>query len=581
MNNNSSTKPIKEYISGIYRQKNKLFVTFVIVFSIVSAIAILLPPVYESKATILIKQQAIPENFVKSTVTSYADQRIKVISQRAMTRDNLTKIIDKYNLYAEDRKKKPIEEIIENMKDDIKVDTVNANVVDPSSGRVTIATIAFTISFKNKSPDIAQKVANELVSLYLNENIKNRTQKALETSGFMSEEAEKINKQIETLEKNLASFKEKNAGTLPAMYASNFQMFESAQNDVGDVDRQLSLLKEKKVYLESQLSHVEPYLYDSSTGMSVSPEQQIKRLEARKVMLSSMYRSDHPDIKRVNQQLAKLEKNVGVEDTAFIHEQLTNAQKDYQKLKQLYTDDNPDVERAKSKVNRLEESLKNDKPSAGDTKDGFEPDNPLYIKIKTDLETLKLQERSLERQKQDDSKKLALYEKRLRESPEVERKFSDLGRNYDNAMAKYRDLRAKQLEAQIAESLELDRKAERFVLIEPPLAPEKPKSPNRILIVSVGLIFAIIAGFAVAVIFDTMDGAIYTERQLAFTIGAPALAIIPVIYTKTDKMKQKFKLLTMIGGVILFISFSLLSINEWYKPLDVLWFVILRKLDVA
>ena len=177
-------KNIKDYIDALTRYKGRMIATILVISIFSAAIAFVLPPVFRSTATILIEQQEIPQDLVRSTVTSFADQRIQVISQRVMTRANLMQIIKKYDLYVEEQKKEPTEVIIDKMRDDIKMNTISADVVDPRNGRPTQATIAFTLSFDSKSPKLAQQVTNELVSLYLNENLKSRTQMAVETSGY-------------------------------------------------------------------------------------------------------------------------------------------------------------------------------------------------------------------------------------------------------------------------------------------------------------------------------------------------------------------------------------------------------------
>src|SRR5271166_884595 len=102
-------------------------------------LAVLLPPTYKSTATILIEQQEIPQDLVRSAISSYADQRIQVISQRVMTTQNLMKLIERYDLYPDIRKKKPREELIQRMRDDIAMKMISADVIDPRSGAPTRA----------------------------------------------------------------------------------------------------------------------------------------------------------------------------------------------------------------------------------------------------------------------------------------------------------------------------------------------------------------------------------------------------------------------------------------------------------
>src|ERR1700676_3263848 len=154
------------------------------------------PPTYRSTGTILIEQQEIPEDFVRSAVTSYADQRVQVISQRVMTSANLLEIIGKYNLYPDERRTKAREAIVAAMRNDIKLNMISADVVDPRQGRATKATIAFSVSFEHRSAQVAAAVANEIASLYLRENLQSRKQQAAATADFLGTEAARIGAQV-------------------------------------------------------------------------------------------------------------------------------------------------------------------------------------------------------------------------------------------------------------------------------------------------------------------------------------------------------------------------------------------------
>src|SRR5262245_50751871 len=83
------------------------------------------PAVYRSTATILIEEQEIPKEFVRSTVTTIADERIQVITQQVMTRSTLMQIAQKYDLYARERRYLSNEEILDRMRRDIRTQTIS------------------------------------------------------------------------------------------------------------------------------------------------------------------------------------------------------------------------------------------------------------------------------------------------------------------------------------------------------------------------------------------------------------------------------------------------------------------------
>ncbi|MGI9333193.1 MAG: lipopolysaccharide biosynthesis protein, partial [Gammaproteobacteria bacterium] len=229
---------VSDYIAIVRRRLTPLVLVGAALFVVALAVAFGLPARYESSATILVEQQEIPQDMVRSTVTTYADQRIQVISQQVMTSANLLQIVKKYDMYRKELKNEPVEAVLEEMRGQIALETVSTGVIDPRSGRAKQATIAFTVTFEAPSPDEAQRVANELASLYLNENLKSRRELASETSSFLNEESRKLKAQVDELESALAAFKEQNAGTLPEMNTLNLRLMDRAERELLDVRRQ-------------------------------------------------------------------------------------------------------------------------------------------------------------------------------------------------------------------------------------------------------------------------------------------------------------------------------------------------------
>jgi uncharacterized protein involved in exopolysaccharide biosynthesis len=143
----NQTLDIKDYLKIVKKRRKFLIIPMIVIALLSIILAVVLPSTFRSAATILIEEQEIPSELVKSTVTTFADQRIQIISQRIMSRSNLVEIIKKFDLYADDRKSKTEEVILEKMRKSIKVETISADVIDPRSGAPTKATIAFALTF--------------------------------------------------------------------------------------------------------------------------------------------------------------------------------------------------------------------------------------------------------------------------------------------------------------------------------------------------------------------------------------------------------------------------------------------------
>ena len=142
---------LDDYMAILKRRKWSLILPALLVFAVAAAVALLLPPVYKSTATILIEEQEIPSEFVKATVTSYAEQRLQSINQRVMSSNRLLEIINRFDLYADIRDRWTTEEIVAKMREATKLEPISAEVMDRRSGRPAEATIAFTLSYEGKA----------------------------------------------------------------------------------------------------------------------------------------------------------------------------------------------------------------------------------------------------------------------------------------------------------------------------------------------------------------------------------------------------------------------------------------------
>ena len=567
---------------AVRRRRSTVLSTFLLVLSASATAAIVWPATFRSIGTILIEQQELPSDLVQSTITSYADQRIQVISQRVMTTENLLRIIQRYDLYPTLRKNEPREVLLKRMREDIRFEMISADVMDPRQGRATKADIAFTVSYDSSHGDVAARVANELVSLYLDENVKSRRQKTADAALFLQGEAEKLNKAIETLQASIAQFKNQHINSLPDQASISNQTLMRAQDQLTEIDTQLRSLEQQKTYLDAQLAQISPtsQTYTSTGERVLSPADQLKYLRTQYAQLSAIYASDHPDVVRVKREIEGLEQTVsGIDSGNDLRRQLEQARTQLATLQQRYAPDHPDVVRLERQVATLTQAIQSSassqsaapSPAAG-------ADNPAYIQVKAQHEAAMAEIDSLNTKRTELQAKVAQLEARLAASPAVERDYVTMLRELDSDQLKYREVQQKQEEAQLAQNLEDEQKGERFTLIDPPLAPESPVSPNRWLIMGIGLLLAIVLPIGVALLLDSRDHSVRNRQDLESLVQAAPLAVVPLIFTSEDYARMRRRRRLAYVGTVGVIAIALLLTHLFYRPLDVLWDVALRKL---
>jgi len=596
---NSTVDPPKGLLGylAIARQRRVwLIASFTLGLLVTVALALFLPSRFRSAGTILIEQQEMPQELVRSTVTSYADERVQVISKRVMTTETLLGIIRRYDLYAKERATDTREALLAKMRKDIGLKMISADVIDPRSGHPTSATIAFEVAFTSRNPDLAAKVANELTTLYLNENLNNRTQLARDAATFLESEGDRLNHRIGELEAELARFKDKHFHQLPELTQLNMQLLDHTDEELRTQAARQASLEQQKVYLEAQLAQIKPNsVVFSETGERIlTSNDRLKMARSQLDGARASYGPDHPDVVRLQRQVDGLEKELSAKDKSDsaaagdadrndLQRRLENTRAALAAAEAKYSPEHPDRIRLQREVDSLQEQVAKLPPApatpAPTSKVGpVDADNPAYIQIQAqlaatlnDMDALTQQTAKLRARSEELARNISL-------SPQVEQQYRELTRDYDNTRLKYQELRSKQSEAKVAQNLEADRKGERFTLIEPPLPPEEPVSPNRTLILIAGVILS--GGLAAGVLWllETFDSSVRGRFDLMKLTGVPPLALVPYIGTETERIVSRRRLRIAWGSAVASLFVFVALTHFFYQPLDVLWFTWARRL---
>lgn len=519
---------LRDYISMARRRAWVIAATFGVVLAIGLSVTMLLPPVYQSTGTIVIESQQVPSDLVQATVTSFADERIEIIKQRVMTRDNLMRIIDKYKLFQDDAGaggKRTPSEMIDEMRWRIGVTLVNANF--QSRGRS--GTIAFKVSFEHRRPDIAQRVANELVTLFLDENVRVRTERATQTTEFLTQEATKLRNDLEALENQIATYKLEHGAALPENVTLNANAMLRMESDLRALEAESRAAQEELRSLELELSAAKSGLGLAATG------------------------------------------NVG----RSTEQELADARAELARLSALYTDNHPDVRAIKRKVEGLEKARPNSGSGSGN------------LQTAADLQVARLENRvastrariaQLSAQQGAIRGRIAQSEQQVLKAPQVERGLSTLMRDYENAQKKYEEIRAKQMTAQVAENLEGDQKAERFSLLEPPLFPDKPIKPDRSKMAALSFFLAAAAAIGIVILLEMLHGTVRGADAVAAIMGKPPLVSIPYIEVAEEvERRQKLIKWGAIGSAIGMLLI-LVALHFFVMPLDMAFYKLLNRL---
>ena len=319
---------IHDYIEIGLRRKWYLLIPFVLSVVVSVGVYKYLPKIYKANTLILVQPQSVPESYVQSTVTESIIGRLNTISQEILSRTRLEKVIQEFNLYADMRKKIPMEEVVETMRKAIEVKIQSPNIGQGRS-RGDQGQNTFAISFEGEEPRAVMMVANKLTSLFIEENLKVREYQAEGTSDFLSKELQAMEERLKQKEEGIRNFRERSMGQLPQQLDANLRILERLQQQLQTTSEHMRATEDRSVLLQNQIDQLKIRTQVStprsprSSVSSISPmsllrenapedplETQLNRLKQDLESAQSKYKETHPDIIDLNRKIANLEPKV-------------------------------------------------------------------------------------------------------------------------------------------------------------------------------------------------------------------------------------------------------------------------------
>jgi len=532
---------IRDYVRVFKRHVKAFCFTAAPLLTVGVGITFGLPAIYQSTGTILVEQQDVPDFLVRSTVTSNPEDRIRIITESVLKPENLADMVKRYQL-APAGDEEAIREAVANIRSNVGIESLETDVLKNLTGKFagenTPESVAFSISYTDKSPKRAHEIAKELIELYQNENVRARKEIAGDTRAFLERESNRLETEIAKKGAEISEFKAKNAKSLPDLEKLNLDAMDRTEKDLQDVEREIRSLREQQSLLSSALASLSPYsiTLDQTNNPILGPQDRLKSLQRKYVELSATYGQDWPDVKKTKREMEALSKQVGLPgtDRANLEVELEARKQELDGLRERYGKDYPDVQRLQRIVDSLASVVASTPISTGARIPTAPPDSPAYIEKQVQLKATEtsleaaLQHRNELRAKRTD------IENRLSLAPEVEREYNALSRDYEELNDQYKNIQQKQHQAEVAENLETNSMGQRFTVLNEPNIPFRPVRPNRPAYLLLSIAFALAAGMAAVFVRRFSDNTVRSRRDIMQLLEVPPLAVIPSIVNDQD-----------------------------------------------
>lgn len=475
-----------------------------------------LPNRYTSEATLLVVQQEVPQRYVTPTTTTDISDALQAMTQQVLSRTRLLGIIAEYNLYAREKRIRAPEEVIELMRRYISIQPLEGNNRERKVS-------AFKISFTAETPHLAQQVTSKLTTLFIEENLKTRMDQATNTTNFLHEQLETATEKLTRQEQRLRDFKMQYLGELPEQQQGNLQILGGLETQLQNTMAALNRAQQQRVYLESLLSGYRrlavrdaPQVGIPGVGRTDNPvdavQTDLARLQSQRTALLSLYTSKHPDVVRIEQDIAKAKSLL-----------------ENQRASRVTATDVPTQIPAAVSV-------------------GGE-DATSVAQLKSQLEANRLEIENLSKDETQLKAAVAQYQTRLNLTPVREQQLAGILRDYDLLKQNHADLLSKEQQSQLAASLEKQQEGEQFRLVDPPSLPTLPSSPKRLKISLGGAVVGVFLGLVLAFLADVRDHSFRTEKELSQHFPLPIVLGLPVLLTTAEeRLRKRKRILEWLAG---------------------------------
>lgn len=479
-----SMQGVDEYWAMVRRRKwwilGPLFFGWLLVF----ASAWIIPAKYASESVVLVEPPKVPKDLVEPNVQVDLADRVQSMSTQVLSRTRLLNLIDKFHLYSSYANSP--DDQVEKMRDDVKFELVQAPAANGNQ-----ELIAFKMSYKAPDPEVAQKVNAALTSFFVDENVRASQEQSEATTHFLDSQTRALGQNLADQEAKVRAYEAQHDGSLPQQLQSNIQILTGIQSQLQAAQSAHERALQQQTYLNSLQKQYETM--GDSVDVPKSLDSQLENARAELADLQARYTDDHPDIKKLKETIAGLEKlkqDMGAEAKEKLD---TNTA-------------TPEQMQAIAPLVQLQSQLKVNK-----------------MELQTSADQIQRLEQSAQ-----------MYQARLNATPAVEAQMSDMLRDYDNTKQEYGKLVAKQQESSMATNLENQQQGAQFRVIDPPSLPDKPAFPDRfkfsLAAIGVGLAFAVLFGIG----SEFLDDRIRNEQALNEAVSLPVLVEIPPLPTPRE-----------------------------------------------
>ena len=493
-----------------------MFAVGLSIITLAAILALALPDVFISPAEFQFEQSALAEiEGARANRDEYEDEFVTKLTERVTSAENLKKMKADLKLDTD----------LEDIRSNVDVEMVTQRILDPQSGRQKDVNSGFTVAYHGTTAAEAQSASQWLGDSFVSVNRQARHDRIEHTVKFLDSEAERYRQQIAQLQSKVANFKSEHIGQLPESAQANMAQRDRLDQEANDIQAQIRALDQNRIFQESQLQQAQ-LAPDADTLRDLEDEYRRKSVN---------YDPSHPDLLALRKQIDAARRMGSTRGDTSLAAQLETQKAILAQTRQRYSEDHPDVRRIERQIATLEARI-----AAGEKSDGppVTVTDPVVVQLKTQLRSTENQLASLQVRLAELRSKSIQIVGQIGSSPQVEKEYQTLMRDLGLANDKYDQMLKQRMDAEFSAAATLAGSGDEFRFSRKPGLPLKPGKPNRIAIAIIGIIFGFIMAVMAGLGAEALDQTVRSSRDVQTVMGLNPLAVIPEIQNSVSSARR-------------------------------------------
>jgi polysaccharide chain length determinant protein (PEP-CTERM system associated) len=452
-----------------------------------------MPPWYSAEARVFVDTDSVLTPLLAGLAIQNASRRMSMITGVLFSRENMEKLARMTDMDLRAKTPEQMDGLVASLKGRVSLRGQGQNI--------------YLISFSDGSPDLAKRVVQSMLTIFVESNLGASRQDQDSAERFLQREIKDLERRLIDGERKVKDFKMRNLDILSEK-GSYYDRLKKAKQTLIETEDALALSRKRQSEIQDQVAQIEEE-GESPAQLDLAISDSIKEVV-------------QPIDARISAMEAQMEE-----------------------LLLKYTERHPEVAAAQAAINRLKEKRRNERSQVTATKAPRDiamqslAGNPLYqqmrLRASEAAADVVANEAKVAMLKGEISQLQASVDRVL----QVESEEQQLNRDYGIIKANHSQLMSRMEQARLTRQVDSSADTVKFRILDPPKLPVTPSGPNRVQFG--GMVFGagLVGGIAVAFLISLLRPVFSDRRQLSEVAGVPVLGSVNMVWNKEQKLRRR------------------------------------------